>query len=57
MIHVVEDEGCGLVDRRGPRAGRGIGGSSGMDGERIETWQTVGHGSSLFLSGTTFCSL
>ena len=44
MIHVVEHEGRGLVDRGRPCSRRGIRGRSGMDGERVEAWQAVGHG-------------
>ncbi len=43
MVDIVEDEGGGLVDRRGAGAGRGIGSGAGMDGERVETRCAVGH--------------
>ena len=36
VLDVVEDEGRGLIDRRGARAGRGVGLGAGMDGERVE---------------------
>ncbi len=31
VLHVIEHERCGLIDRRGARAGRGIGLGAGMD--------------------------
>jgi hypothetical protein len=42
VVGIVEDEGGGLVDRRGPGAGRRIGLGAGMNGQRIETGRT-GH--------------
>ena len=36
MVDIVEDEGGGLVDRRGPRAGGRIGLGAGMNGQRLE---------------------
>ena len=44
MIGVFEDEGRGLVDRRGPRAGGGIGLGAGMHGQSVEA--IIGHASS-----------
>ncbi len=54
MVDVVEDEGGGLVDRRRPRAGRGVGRRAGMDRKRVEAGQAVGHRKNLqriFLAG------
>ena len=36
VLDVVEHEGRGLIDRRGARAGGGIGLGAGMDGKRVE---------------------
>ena len=43
MLDVVEDKGRGLIDRRGARAGRGIGLRAGMDGKRVEAGFRSGH--------------
>ena len=43
MVDVVEDEGGGLVDRRRPRAGRGVRRRAGMDREGVEAGHAVGH--------------
>jgi hypothetical protein len=44
VVDIVEDEAAGLVDRRRARAGRRVGGCAGMDGERVETRNAIGHG-------------
>ena len=36
VVGVAEDVGRGLVDRHLPRAGGGVGGGGGMDGEGVE---------------------
>ena len=44
VLGIVEDIGRGLIDRRGARAGRGVGLGAGMDGERVEAGLPVsGH--------------
>ena len=43
MIGVVEHERRGLIDRRHPRAGGGIGLGAGMDGEGGKSRKTIGH--------------
>ena len=43
MVDVVEDERCRLVDRRRPRAGRGVRRRAGMDREGVEAGHAVGH--------------
>jgi hypothetical protein len=43
VIGVVENEGCGLIDRRHARAGGGIGLRSGMHGKGRKSRQTISH--------------
>jgi hypothetical protein len=43
VVHVVEDEGRGLVDRRHPRAGRRVGLRARMNGEGGKAGSLVGH--------------
>jgi hypothetical protein len=47
VIGIIEDEGGRLVDRRGARAGGGIGLGAGMDRERVETMDVSSLGSAL----------
>ena len=43
MVGIVEHEGRGLIDRRHPRAGGGIGLRAGMHGKGRKSRETVGH--------------
>ncbi len=43
MVGIVEHERCGLIDRRHPRAGGGIGLRAGMHGEGRKSRETIGH--------------
>src|SRR5215470_9946527 len=47
MVGVVEHEGRGLIDRRGARAGGGIGLCTGMHGKGRKSGNTFVHASSL----------
>src|SRR3979409_1799055 len=43
MIGIIEYKGRGLIDRRPPRAGSGIGLRAGMNGEGRKSRRTIGH--------------
>ena len=54
VVHVVEHEGGGLIDRRGARAGGGVGRRAGVDRKRREAGLAVSHRKNLqriFLAG------
>jgi hypothetical protein len=48
MVHVVEHERGGLIDRRRPRPRGGIRRRTRMDGQRVETRSTIRHDSGSF---------
>ena len=43
VIHIIEDEGRRLVDRRGARARGRVGCSTGMNGQRGKPWNIFAH--------------
>src|SRR6185437_16252336 len=47
VVGIVEDEGCGLIDRRDARAGGRIGLCTGMHGKGRKSGNTIVHASSL----------
>jgi len=56
MVGVVEHERGGLINRRHPRAGGGIGLRAGMNGKGRKSRLTVGHVCVLFLVSVQKCA-